>query len=63
MISELLVDLFCERRSCFVVRGFGFEKFQYTNATGLIYIFSQDKGKALRWLTMEPYIDDEHNIG
>ena len=39
MISELLVDLFCERRSCFVVRGFGFEKFQYTNATGLIYIY------------------------
>ena len=37
MISELLVDLFCECRSCFVVRGFGFEKFQYTNATGLVY--------------------------
>ena len=37
MISELLVDLFCECRSCFVVRGFVCEKFQYTNATGLVY--------------------------
>ena len=37
MISDLLVDLFCECRSCFVVRCFGFEKFQYTNATGLVY--------------------------
>ena len=37
MISELLVDLFCECRSCFVVRCFGFERFQYTNATGLVY--------------------------
>ena len=37
VIGELLVDLFCECRSCFVVRCFGFEKFQYTNATGLVY--------------------------
>ena len=37
VISDLLVDLLCECRSCFVVRWFGFEKFQYTNATRLVY--------------------------
>ena len=37
MISALLVDLFCECRSCFVVCCFGFEKFQYTNVTRLVY--------------------------
>jgi len=39
--SELLVDLFCECRSCFVVRGFVCEKFQYTNATGLVYFHTE----------------------
>ena len=31
------MDLFCERRSCFVVCCFGFEKFQYTNVVRLVY--------------------------